>query len=214
MSCCKSNGLADVFTDQVSQKDADRYRRKGLPPRARALVAAIESNGSLAGSRILEIGVGAGALTIEMLRRGAARATGVDAVPAQLAAARALAADMKVADRLEFVLGDFTANSEMVDGADIVILDRVVCCYEDWRTLLGAAATHARAAIALTYPRDVWWMKLVAGSMNVWWRIMRSEFRFRVHPTHEMHALLATHGLNARVHRRYFAWEIMTARRA
>ena len=215
MSCCDRNsGLADVFTEDVSRKDADRYRKRGLPPRAQRLVAAIESSTTLAGSTLLEIGLGAGAVTIELLKHGAAHAVGVDAVPAQLAAARSLASDMKVADRVDFVLADFTGTGDLVQSADIVIMDRVVCCYPDWRTLLGAAASRAQAAIALTYPRDVWWMRLVARSMNVWWRLLRSEFRFHVHPVHEMHALLEAQGLTPRVHARYFAWEVMAARRA
>jgi SAM-dependent methyltransferase len=214
MTCCDNGGLTDVFTEDVSQKDADRYRRRGLPPRGRRLIAAIEASTTLAGSSTLEIGLGAGGVTIEMLKRGAARAVGVDAVPAQLGAARKLAADMKVADRIELVLGDFTGTSDLVADADVVVMDRVVCCYADWRTLLGAAAAHAQSAIALTYPRDVWWMKLVARSMNIWWRLKKSEFRFRVHPVHEMHALLVAQGFAPRVHARYFAWEIMAAPRA
>jgi SAM-dependent methyltransferase len=214
MSCCeRKGGFADVFTDDSAKKDADRYRRRGLPPRAQRLVAAIEATTPLEGSSLLEIGVGAGAVTIELLKRGAARAVGVDAVAAQLAAARSLATDMNVADRLEFVLGDFTATADLVQNADVVILDRVVCCYPDWRTLLGAAASRAQSAIALTYPRDVWWMRLVARSMNLWWRLLRSEFRFHVHPVHELHALVASQGLTPRVHARYFAWEVMAARR-
>jgi SAM-dependent methyltransferase len=215
MSCCERNsGFTDVFTDDSAKKDADRYRLRGLPPRAQRLVAAIETTTALEGRTLLEIGVGAGAVTVELLKLGAGHAVAVDAVPAQLAAARSLAADMNVSDRVEFVLGDFTGTGDLVQNADVVIMDRVVCCYPDWRTLLGAAASRAQVAIALTYPRDVWWMRLVARSMNVWWRLLRSEFRFHVHPVHEMHVLLEAQGLTPRVHARYFAWEVMAARRA
>lgn len=210
MSCC-TNGLADVFTDDVSRKDADRYRKRGLPRRAKQLVDAIASAISLHEKQTLEIGVGAGAVTVEMLRRGAAHATGVDAVPTQLANARALASDFGVADRAEFVLGDFTAVE--VANADVVVLDRVVCCYPEWRPLLAAAATHTNSVLAMTYPRDVWWLRLSRRALNFSRWLLRSDFRFHVHPPPAMHALLALHGLKPRITGRYFAWEVLVASR-
>jgi predicted RNA methylase len=207
MSCC-NNGLADVFTEETSRKDADRYRRKGLPPRARKLLRAI---GSLKDRTTLEIGVGAGGVTVEMLRRGAAHGTGVDAIPGQLAAARALAADFEVAGRAEFVLGDFTERD--VANADIVVMDRVICCYPDWRALLAAAAARADQTLAMTYPRDVWFMQVVSWGMRLFWMLKRSEFRFRVHPIDQMHAFLKDEGFTLSPTSRYFGWEILVAQR-
>lgn len=209
MSCC-NHGLNDVFTDDVSRKDADSYRRSGLPARAKKLLKAI---GALENRTTLEVGLGAGAVTVEMLRRGAARATGVDAVANQLAAARSLATEFGVGDRAGFVLGDFAASDD-VPSADVVVLDRVVCCYEDWRLLLDTAARHAHAKVALTYPRDTWWMRGVARLMNVWWRLKRSDFRFRVHPVAEMHAHLRAAGLQPTVADHHVGWEVLIAARA
>ncbi|MGQ0560403.1 MAG: class I SAM-dependent methyltransferase [Gemmatimonadota bacterium] len=211
MNCC-NHGLSDVFTEDVSRKDADRYRKRGLPRRARKLVKAIERAHPLANTTTLEIGVGAGAVTVELLRRGAARAVGVDAVEAQLEAARRLARDFAVADRLEFLHAEFTPDSD-VGSADVVIMDRVICCYADWQSLLTAAATRARTVVAMTYPRDVWWMKAVARCMNLWWLILRSEFRFRVHPAAGMQRLLEEAGLKPSLAGRYWGWEVLTARR-
>lgn len=208
MNCCTS-GLADTFTNDVSRKESDRYRKNGLPPRARKLLAAIQSATNLTGKATLEIGVGAGAFTVEMLRLGAVHAIGVDAVPAQLANARALAAEFLVADRAEFELGDFTTVE--VGNADVVVLDRVVCCYPEWEPLLKSAITHTRTVLALSYPRDTWWMKLIARAMNLWRVIIRSDFRFHIHPAAAMQALLKEHGFNPRVTGRYFAWEILVA---
>lgn len=208
MNCC-DHGLSDVFKEDVSQKDADRYRKKGLPARARKLLAAI---GPPADRSTLEIGVGAGAVTVEMLRRGARHSTGVDAVAGQLAAARALAADFNVADRAEFVLGDFTECD--VGSADIVVLDRVICCYPDWQTLLGAAAARADAAVAMTYPRDVWFMRIASVLMSAFWKLRRSPFRFRVHPVPAMHAFLEQRGFTPAVASRHIGWEVMIARRS
>lgn len=212
MDCCTNRGLDETFTAKVSRKEANRYRRKGLPARARKLIAALESRTALKDKTTLEIGVGAGGVTVEMLRRGAAHATGVDAVAAQLAAARALAADFDVANRAEFILSDFTTRTD-VPSADVVVMDRVVCCYSDWRSLLDSAAQHANDVLAITYPRDTWWMRFVGRMMNLSRWLIRSEFRFYIHSPQRMHALLGTRGLQPRVMGRYWAWEIAVAQR-
>jgi SAM-dependent methyltransferase len=209
MSSCCNHGLADVFTEATSRKDAERYRRKGLPARARKLLRAI---GSPRDRTTLEIGIGAGGVTVEMLRRGAAHATGVDAIPGQIAAARQLAEEFAVADRAEFVLGDFTERH--VANADIVILDRVICCYPDWRALLAAASARADETLAMTYPRDVWFMRVIGWGMRLFWMLRRSEFRFRVHPVVQMHAFLKDQGFTMAPTSRYFGWEILVAQRS
>ena len=209
MSCC---GLNDVFTDKVSRREAERYRKHGLPKRARRLLTSIERALPLPDRRTLEIGVGAGAFTVELLRHGAAHAVGVDAVAAQLAAARTLAAESGVADRAEFVLGDFTQIGAQ-SNADIVVLDRVVCCYPDWQTLLTAAAARADMLIAMTYPRDRWPLHTFAVSANLWLRLTRSDFRFHVHPVAAMHALLRAQGFTPNVTGHFFGWELLIATR-
>jgi spermidine synthase len=212
MSCCTSP-LSDVFTEEVSRKDADRYRKHGLPKRARKLLRAIEAIKPFDNTSTLEIGVGAGAVTTEMLRRGVRHAIGVDAVPAQLANARALAADYSVADRAEYVLADF-AESRDAPSADVVIMDRVICCYPRWRELLENAADHANETIAMTYPRDKWWFRIIHRLMDLWWIVQRSDFRFHVHPIPQMHAALEAKGFAPRVISNYFFWEILVATRS
>jgi hypothetical protein len=49
--------------------------------------------------------------------------------------------------------GDFIDLAEQVPEADAVTLDRVVCCYPDATTLVGASARKARRVYGLVYPR-------------------------------------------------------------
>ncbi|HUP88238.1 MAG TPA: methyltransferase domain-containing protein [Longimicrobiales bacterium] len=211
MSCCP-NGLDDVFTEKFSRRDAKRYRKRGLPGRARRLLRALESVTSLKELRTLEVGAGAGAVTVEMLRRGAQHATAVDAVAAQLDSARRLAEEFSVGDRAEFVLGDFIETD--VPNADVVVMDRVVCCYPDWRTLLSHAADRADTAIVMSYPRANLPLRIVHRLMDLWWVIVRSEFRFYVHSIEDMRKLLELKGFRSRVVGHYFWWEILVAQRS
>ncbi|MBX3162352.1 MAG: 16S rRNA (guanine(966)-N(2))-methyltransferase RsmD [Deltaproteobacteria bacterium] len=63
----------------------------------------------LAGVRVLDLFAGSGALGIEALSRGAARATFVDSGRAALVAIRANLAELALADRAEVVAGDAVA---------------------------------------------------------------------------------------------------------
>ena len=124
MSC--NCGLNEIFTDSVSRHDARKYRRRGLDARARRMLRALEQRVGLRGRSTLEIGLGAGAFTVEMLQAGAAKSVGVDAIDNQLRQAHELAREAGVADRLELKQGDFTELAGQIDAADVVVLDRVV----------------------------------------------------------------------------------------
>ena len=211
MSC--NCGLNEVFTERVSRHDARKFRRRGLDPRARKLVRALQRYIDLTGRSTLEIGIGTGGLTVELLRRGVARAVGVDAIANQLTYARQLAQEFGVADKLELQQGDFTSISQNVGNADVVLLDRVVCCYPDWRTLLDAAATRARVAVAMTYPRQSWYNRIWIYGANCGMTILRRTFRLHLHPPAAMHDLLRERGFKPQVVGHRVAWELLVARR-
>lgn len=211
MSC--DCGLREMFTDNVSRRDAKKYRRRGLDPRARKLIRALEGAMELRGRTSLEIGIGAGAFTVELLRHGVVRATGVDIVPNQLAQAQQLAQEAGVARRLQLQEGDFTEISADVGSADIVVLDRVVCCYPEWRPLLTEAAAHAQGALVMAYPREAWYTRIWVNAANAGMRILRRAFRMHLHQPREMHAMLRGAGFTPKVIGYRGGWELLIATR-
>jgi magnesium-protoporphyrin O-methyltransferase len=60
-------------------------------------------------------------------------------------------------------------------------MHRVVCCYPDPELLVGAAAGHARRLLALSFPRDTWWVRIGWYTVDAWFRLV---YRFAsfVHP--------------------------------
>ena len=213
MSCdCTGTGLDEIFSERHARRDAKRFRRKGIDPRAQRLLDALDAARPLGGTRTLEVGAGVGGLTISMLRRGAARAHAVDASPPALEQARTLAAEENVADRLELTLADFTTH-DMPGAYDVVVLDRVVCCYPDWKTLLGRAAAAAQSTLGFTYPRDAWYAHALFAATNGMQTVLRRQFRVYVHPPEQMHALLREHGLRPEVVGHAGIWEIAVATR-
>lgn len=212
MACqCSDVGLSEIFTERVARKDARRYLRRGLPERARRLKDLIQASLDIRNRRTLEIGSGVGAFTVELARSGAAHGKGIDATFAVVNEAARVAREKDVADRVSFEVADFTTIADRTDPADLVLLDRVVCCYPDWRGLLQPAAAHARNAIALSYPADNSFSRLVVRTLNAGQALLGHKFRMYLHSPSQMHELLRENGFDIARIGRYWMWELMVA---
>lgn len=172
----------------------------------------LESQG-IRGATVLDIGGGVGELGLELVRRGAARATTLELSRAYDAPAAALAAEAGVAERVERRIGDIAADGSVAEPADVVVLHRVVCCYPDAERLLAAAAGHARRAVVLSHPRDNALSRATLAVDNLVPWLLRREYRAFVHSPGRMAQVLRDHGFQAeRVHRGPI-WEVLTATR-
>jgi len=140
--CC-GNGIPAcerVFDERAAAADVRDLHRKGPPWSTRALVDGLAEGLDLAGTSVLDIGAGAGAVHLALLERGAATAVDVDGSSAYLAAARSEAERHGLLDRVTHVSGDAASLAGSLEPADLVALDRVICCYDDVDGLMEAAA--------------------------------------------------------------------------
>src|SRR5690242_6006037 len=133
-SCCNASGCDRMFDDRFARRMANRYRRKGLDKTARRMVDLIAANG-LDGATVLEVGGGVGEIQIELLKRGASRATNLELSEAYESQAQQLLTDAELTDRVERRIVDIAASPQEVEPADVVVLHRVVCCYPDYAKL-------------------------------------------------------------------------------
>ena len=92
--------------------------------------------------------------------------------------------------------------------ASIVTLDRVVCCYEFCETLLDAAAAHAERCLALSYPRDVWYVVVGTALENGERRLARNSFRTFVHPGPLIEDSIARAGFKLSSRRQSWVWSV------
>jgi 2-polyprenyl-3-methyl-5-hydroxy-6-metoxy-1,4-benzoquinol methylase len=191
-TCCARN-YERFFGERSARRDARRYRRKGLDPTAQRLVNELAARG-LSGASVLEVGGGVGAIELELLKRGAARATNVELSHGYEREAQALLAEAGVRERVERRHGDFVEAQTELDPADVVVLHRVVCCYPDPEALVGHAAGHARRLLALSFPRDTWWIRLGSRVLNVFFRAVGWVESY-VHPPARILAAARTAGL-------------------
>ncbi|HMA22610.1 MAG TPA: class I SAM-dependent methyltransferase [Gemmatimonadaceae bacterium] len=162
----------------------------------------------IAGASLLDIGGGIGAIHHTLLDSGARDAVHVDVSANYIDAARDEAARRGHADRVRFVHGDFVQLSPSLADADIVTLDRVICCYPDMESLVSHAADRTRRIFGAVYPRDRWWVRLGVRSINALLRLRRSAFRVYVHSPAGIEVVLRSHGLEPMKRRRTFVWEI------
>lgn len=214
MTCCQCQGIEDMFGDRMARRQLRHYRRKGPGRATRRLIDAVAGAGAgVAGGSFIDIGGGVGAIQHELMGRGTARGTSADASPAYLAAARAEAEARGYADRMTYVEGDFVREANKVGPADIVTLDRVVCCYPDMPALLGVAAVRARRTLGLVFPRGTRIMRAGVAVVNFFQRLRRHPFRVFVHDPDEVEAVLARHGLSRSYLHDGMVWRVLVVAR-
>jgi magnesium-protoporphyrin O-methyltransferase len=213
MNCCSTpNGLDKMFDEATARGEVDSYWRSGIDSNARHVVAALTAQG-VSGASVIEVGSGVGGLHLELLKSGAARATSIDLSPAYLEAAKGVAAKLGFKDAVDHRLLDFARQADEVPEADVVVMHRVVCCYPDMRGLVAPAANHARRLLALTFPRDAWWMRLGEKLLNFWMWLTRSAFRMFLHSPAEIVATVKAAGLTPVFEKLSGPWQIVVFRR-
>ena len=206
-ACCPVDFLDRVFNERYARRELRTYRKDGLGKRARVLVDQLVSAG-IEGRSVLEIGAGIGALNLTLLQRGASRALTVDASPSNVRAAAELATGMGLSDRTERWVGDFVDVQDEFGAADVVLLDRVICCYGDMRALLGAAGARTGRYCGLTYPRLTWWGRAAFRLVNLFQAVRRHPFRVYMHHPAAIERVLSGTGLRRTFRSRAGFWEV------
>ncbi len=209
MDCCSpgDSPFDRQFDARHAAEHLRAYRQKGAAGLTRALIEALAAGG-VDGQTVLDVGGGVGAVHHELLRCGAASAVDVDASRAYLSVAREEADRQGHADRVHYVAGDLVALAHEVDPADLVALDRVICCYADMAALVGRSADLARRRLGLVYPRDSWLGRVGIVVLNAQLRLSRSPFRVYLHRTAEVDAIAAAHGFVNRLQRKTLIWQL------
>ena len=81
--------------------------------------------------------------------------------------ARELARERGIEERTSFRVADVLESPESVEEADVVLLNRVVCCSPDGIALAGRAAGLTRRTLVLSFPRDVLWVRAGLRLVNI-----------------------------------------------
>ena len=142
MACCQRQMIDDRFDQDFVAKKVQQYRRSGLKKETKLLVEALKSEG-VDGLTLLDVGGGLGTIAHELMKAGVRQTVSVEASQAFIDAAKDEAARKGFADKMTLLHGDMVELAPQVPQADIVTLDKVVCCYRDMESLVRVSLEKA-----------------------------------------------------------------------
>jgi len=141
----REKGIADTF-DDLAHDRCCKYKSNGLTASSQVLLDFISKEG-LVGKTVFEIGCGTGFFALETLKLGASSCLGVDLSSAAIREANEFAKESGVQDRARFEVAN--AASTHQPASDIVIMDKVLCCYPDSDALLKTASDSSKELLGL-----------------------------------------------------------------
>jgi tRNA G37 N-methylase Trm5 len=165
------------------------------------------------GRTLLEVGGGVGAVQIELLKIGVTRAVSIEITPTYEEAAGSLLRRAGLEDRVERKVMDFAEAVDDVEAADIVIMNRVLCCYPDMPKLAAAAAAHSRQVLVLSFPKERRWTRIGLAVGNLLLRATRQRFQVFVHRPERILAIAEQHGLRTTLNEAGLFWQVAELQR-
>ena len=190
----QTKGIAETF-DDLAHDRCCKYKSKGLTASSQVLLDFISQDG-LVGKTVLDIGCGTGFFALETLRHGASSCIGVDLSSTAIHEANEFAKESGFQDRAKFEV----ANGALARprSSNVVVMDKVICCYPDPGALLKTASESSRELLGLVIPRDQGLMKPVmrcgTALINLVERLRKSGFRMYLHPLASIDKLLVENG--------------------
>ena len=194
-----------------------RARRHGgeVSGVSKRLLDLLEDAAGLRERSVLELGSGTGQLTVAMLRRGASTVTGIDLSPRSVEMARGLAGREGLAERVSFRAGDAAATD--LPRHDVVVLDKVFCCYPNAERLLGSSIRAAGTVYAFVLPASDGFRgamaRVAVRLVNAWRTLRRVRFRAFVHDVPLIDEELRASGFVPLRAARRWLWHVAVYRR-
>jgi SAM-dependent methyltransferase len=208
MDCCAINVYNDQFNARVAAQELRRFQEHGPRKETRLLLDASRAQGLHDATR-LDIGGGIGAIQHGLVKAGVVnQVTDVDASMPYLNTARSEAERRHYADRAHYLRGNFVDLAPMIDAADIVTLDRVICCYPDMHALAQRSVERARRIYAVVYPRGGWGFRVIGPPINGLMRLLRQPLPIYIHANRAVDGLIRANGLIPVFHRRTLIWQV------
>ncbi len=210
--CCATEGTNRFFNTQAGRVEK-YFRKKGLRPEQKHLLHGLKQSG-LEQASILEIGCGVGGLHLSLLQAGAASAAGFDISEKMLQTAQKLAAEMNYQERTQYWQGDFVALHEHAPAAEITILDKVICCYENFTELIRLSTAKTRRLYAVSYPRQSFAARIIFRAAIFALRLMRVSFHPFYHPPRLIEAAIQQQGFEKVFARHTLMWAVQVFQRS
>lgn len=207
--CC---GADRLFDQKGARKELKRYLKKGPRNTTRRLLSYLDHYNKQ-GKRLLDIGGGIGAIQWYFLSHMGAETTDVDAADAYLKVAKEYATEHHWEDRCKFVKGDFSEVGSAIQVHDFVTLDRVICCYPDYISLLKMAMDKCGSVLALSYPMSSPIAQLISEMTGMYLYMKRNPFRTFIHSSSAVESFITSQGFKLKHKGLTFPWHVQVYER-
>ena len=117
-------------------------------------------------------------------------------------------------DHVERRVMVFAKPGPEVETADVVVMNRVICCYPDMPKLAGATADRAKRTLVMSFPNRRWWTRLGLTVANFGFRVIRLRFRVFLHPPFLILAAVEQRGFKTRLNQPGLLWQVVALERA
>lgn len=182
MSCCPHcQETGDLFDETKARTELRQYRTDGPPNKSTRLLINGLRTLDLQDQTLLDIGGGVGMIQHELLEEGLSASTMVEASPAYLEVAENEARRRGHDERASFRYGDFVDLAPDLPEADLVTLDRVICCYPHMNELVQASTAKATRWYGVTYPKSRWYLRWAKPISDLYCWIKDMDFRIYLH---------------------------------
>ena len=205
MSCDQCIGIEKLFDEKSARKEMKKYLKSGPGAVTQRLI----DNISLQvpeGTQLLDIGGGIGAIPFEMLKKGVDQAVSVDASSGYQVVVKEEVEQRQLQDRFHFRHGDFTEISDQIESADVVTMDKVICCYPDMEGLLSQALRKSKKIFGVVHPRSNWWIQVFRQFGTFFFWISKNPFRFYPHKVSKVESLIESYGFTKTFSHRGYFW--------
>jgi len=202
--CCGAEKLFDL---EGAQKKMKMYKRKGAGNATKKLLSQLYLQ-NLTGKTLLDVGGGIGAIQWGFLERGGAHTTDVDASTGYLEVAKSYAIEHGFAEKTTFLHGDLTEKAKELTMYDYVTLDKVVCCYPDYVSLLNQVLDRCNTSIALTFPLEGPISKIFAFFENVYFTLKKIHFQTYIHSPADIEKFIRSKGFEPIQKKVSFPWHV------
>jgi len=207
--CCDANNFFDT---KNAEKELKKYLKKGAAGTTIKLIKSLEQV-DFSDKTLLDIGGGIGMLQWNFLQNGGSLITDIDASKGYLAIAKKYAEENDWSNKTTFIEGDFNDHASDLTSFNIVTLDRVVCCYPDYKKILTNAAAKSTEYLALSYPISNWFSIAFNKMGRLYFLLKKSAFKTYIHPSKQIKSLLYSNGFEE-VHASIkFPWNIQLYKR-
>ncbi len=193
MSCCQNKVYNDNFDLKLAQEELDDYHASGPKKNSLPLINLLKQL-ELEDASLLDIGSGVGVVIFELFEQGISEAIYSDYSVSYHAAFQQEIKHKSLEKAIRSYVGDFLETHKNINTVDLVTLDKVICCYENYEELVVHSVKKAKKWYAYSVPRDVWWVKFVHYfEQKIKW-IKGNPFRTFVHPTQKIESIISQKG--------------------